>query len=585
MRSRGRNSMVPSVPTVRPSIDSRTSPARQDSRRRGPDHRLQHQHAGPRRRQRVAAAQVGCLEPLPAERDRGHAVVASVRDIGEEVVHHRNRNHVGDVVGADRGLHRHAHHLPLREDRSAAVARVHRAVDLTGEELAAVVDVDLMLDAGHHAPGDAQRVASDGEAENQDLLPKLGQAAQAQRREGVEEAGLVDGQDSEVGVVGDVEHPRGESLRLAVPPHLDECRVAHHVGIGQDPTTRDDEPGAADRARGRRSPRRSVVRDELGRVDLEDGVRGLARGDHGGAGRGGDRGGASEDHLCEERRVCTHVGLPVGGITEHVPFHAARPSADLPQAAGAAGFAARSASRRTGAAREPLPAGGRRLRSRCRTVDSGQGDRSSMASDRSGSAATGRYSSMMRASGNSPQRARDRRQFHDGTETQPRQTSRLPPTMAARSCTRTGRARHAQPIGSVQKQRHRCRRLPEGAGARDGRPRVLPAGALRVERRMPRSPSSCARSTASATCRSSRADGAWRRLAVKTRRSERNLSVRHGPALRAGPRALDPDPACLRAQVHPGDVVKGEREAQRVVERASLRLTKECWRGETGFAR
>ena len=74
-------------------------------------------------------------------------MVASVRDIGEKAVHHRNRNHVGDIVGAHRGLHRHAHQHPLREDSSPLLPRVHRAVDLAGEGLGAVVDVDLMLDA------------------------------------------------------------------------------------------------------------------------------------------------------------------------------------------------------------------------------------------------------------------------------------------------------------------------------------------------------------------------------------------------------------------------------------------------------
>ena len=104
------------------------------------------------------------------------------------------------------------------------------------------MDVGLALDAGHDAPRHAQRVAAEREAENQDLLPQLGKAAEAQRGDGVEEAGLVDGQESEVGLVGDVEHPRGDSLGLAVPPHLDECRVAHHVGVRQDAAARDTNP-------------------------------------------------------------------------------------------------------------------------------------------------------------------------------------------------------------------------------------------------------------------------------------------------------------------------------------------------------
>jgi hypothetical protein len=69
------------------------------------------------------------------------------------------------------------------------------------------------------------------------------------------------------------------------------------------------------------------------------------------------------------------------------------------------------------------------------------------------------------------------------------------------------------------------------------------------KRRMPRSPASCARSTASATCRSTRAPTAtWRRLAVKARRNDRNLTVRHPDRLlRAGRRARVPDPACVRS--------------------------------------
>ena len=167
--------------------------------------------------------------------------------------------------------------LPSAEHGTAAVARVDRAVDLAGEQLGVGVDVGLALDARHDAPRHAQRVAAEREAEDQDLLSQLGKAAELQRRDLVEEARLVDGQESEVGLVGDVEHAGGHPLGLAVPSHLDEGRVAHHVRVREDAVARDHEPGARDRARGAGLPGRPVVRGQLGRVDLHDGVRGLGR--------------------------------------------------------------------------------------------------------------------------------------------------------------------------------------------------------------------------------------------------------------------------------------------------------------------
>ncbi len=267
---------MPSVPIDLPSIERRTSPARRTAAAELPA--IVSRISTP-----VSVGGRAYLRRRSAASSRCHRKAAwgtpsqrPSRHVREEVLHDGGRHHVGDLVGVLRDLHDDADHLAVPEHGSPAVARVDRAVDLAGEQLDVGVDVGLALDAGHDAARHAQGVAAEREAEDEDLLPQLGKAAELERGDGVEEARLVDGQEGEVGLVGHVEHAGGHTLGLAVPSHLDEGRVAHHVRVREDAVAGDHEPGARDRARGAGLPGRPVVRGQLGRVDLQDGVGGSA---------------------------------------------------------------------------------------------------------------------------------------------------------------------------------------------------------------------------------------------------------------------------------------------------------------------
>ena len=115
----------------------------------------------------------------------------------------------------------------------------------------------------------------------------------------------------------------------------------------------------------------SVPRRGGGRGQLRE----LAVGQAGAA----PRGQLSVSRVRDERRVCAHVGLPVCGTTQHVPFHPAPTRRRSPASCWSRRVRCSCRHRVAPAqAREPLPAGGRRLWSRCRAVDSGRGDRSSI---------------------------------------------------------------------------------------------------------------------------------------------------------------------------------------------------------------
>ena len=87
------------------------------------------------------------------------------------------------------------------------------------------------------------------------------------------------------------------------------------------------------------TPRRAVERPRMkpSLVARAGAVRGASRRR---SGRAAQKGQPSVSRVGHERRICAHVGLPVGRTTQHVPFHAAPTSARSP-ASGWSGGARR----------------------------------------------------------------------------------------------------------------------------------------------------------------------------------------------------------------------------------------------------
>ena len=105
----------------------------------------------------------------------GEAVVAPVRRVVEEVLHHGHGNEEAHVVEARIALEGDAHHPSVLDHRPAAVAGIDGGVRLHHEVgIDAGVHVAARLDSGHDAGGGGDLLAPEGEAVGGDPRPERG---------------------------------------------------------------------------------------------------------------------------------------------------------------------------------------------------------------------------------------------------------------------------------------------------------------------------------------------------------------------------------------------------------------------------
>ena len=202
---------------------------------------------------------------LEVEGGDGHVdvfVVVPIGDVPEEVLQHRGGDHVADVLGdiPAVALESHADDLVVLQHRAAAVAGVDGRVDLTGQvAVHRRVAVGLEVDARHDALRDREPLAANGIAEDRHAGLEPGDAADLQRAQSLVKIGVADFQHGQVAIVRDELDPRRVLLRIVLPLHRDEARVADHVRVGDDARPRDDETCAYPARHVARVPRHLVV--------------------------------------------------------------------------------------------------------------------------------------------------------------------------------------------------------------------------------------------------------------------------------------------------------------------------------------
>ena len=171
------------------------------------------------------------------------AVVGPVLDVLEEAANNRCRNHVADILshGAAESLESDADNLAVLHDRTPAVARVDRGVDLDGKMAVDFgVAVGLEVDPGDHAGGDGKAVAADGVAVGADRGFQGGDAAELEGFGPLEKPFVINAEDGEVAIVGHMQHASLPGGGITLLDHGDEGGVAYHVGVGHDAFAFDD---------------------------------------------------------------------------------------------------------------------------------------------------------------------------------------------------------------------------------------------------------------------------------------------------------------------------------------------------------
>ena len=99
--------------------------------------------------------------------------------------------------------------------------------------------IDLVLNPGQYAFGDAQGITADGVAKHGNLFMGIRQAAQGQGFHTLEKRRVVHRDERQVGLMGHEYHPCGIALGIIEFLGLHVTGIRHHVGIGENPVAVD----------------------------------------------------------------------------------------------------------------------------------------------------------------------------------------------------------------------------------------------------------------------------------------------------------------------------------------------------------
>ena len=243
------------------------------------------------------------------------AVVVAVFDVFEEVADHGGGDHVADILGdiAGEALESDADDFGALHDGAAAIAWVDGGIDLDGEMgIDDGVGVGAEIDAGNDPLGDAHAIAADGVPEDRDRGFEFGDPAEGEGFGTDEESGVLDLEDGEIAVVGDVFDSGEIFFGIVFLFDREEAGIADHVGIGEESIWGDHPTGTAATGHGAGEPRDAIIGFLGGVIDAGDAFAdfvGLSPSDGGEEEDGGE---AKDEREAEDHAEGKMVGVRGG---------------------------------------------------------------------------------------------------------------------------------------------------------------------------------------------------------------------------------------------------------------------------------
>ena len=134
------------------------------------------------------------------------------------------------------------------------------------------VGVGAEVDAGDDAAGDGEPITADRVANGANFGVELGHAADGEVDETFEGSWVIQADESEVAIVGDVGEGGGELASRVTLGDQDTARIGDDVGVGEDLVGSDEKAGAIATGKPACIPRGAVVGVLSGDFDTEDGL-------------------------------------------------------------------------------------------------------------------------------------------------------------------------------------------------------------------------------------------------------------------------------------------------------------------------